>query len=201
MSAIGRDPQAEFRAQKKQVRIEGIFGDHVGIAVNVILPHRQRIPGFPVVRSFVDVGLDVAKRVTVKRRIRRTFREAAGRDGRNPRVFGQIGNIAHYVGPGFGAIARDLQIAVVGAHPDNLAIFRRFRDGVDRGVHLGRGIVNRHATGFLLLLLFGIVGGEIGGDTLPGLAVIAGTEKELRADVDGSLFVGAHVNRRVPVEV
>ena len=71
---------------------------------------------------------------------------------------------------------------------------------VNRGVHFGRRIVDRDAAGFFLLLLFGIVGRQVGRNAVPRLPVIARTEQKLRADVDRALFVGAHVDGRVPVE-
>src|SRR4029077_15815561 len=41
---------------------------------------------------------------------------------------------------------------------------------------------------------------EVGRDALPCLAEIARAKQELRAEVDGALARGAHVNGRVPVE-
>ena len=67
-------------------------------------------------------------------------------------------------------------------------------------MHLRRGVVDCDAAGLLLLLLLRIVGGQIGRDALPRFAVIARAEEKLRADVDGPLLRGAHVDRRVPVE-
>src|SRR5262249_60908442 len=54
------------------------------------------------------------------------------------------------------------------------------------------------AAGLLLLLLFGIVRGQIGRDLLPRLPVVLRAEEELRSEVDRA--AGADVNRRVPVE-
>ena len=108
--------------------------------------------------------------------------------------------VADDVGPRLAAIARDLHVAIVGAHPDDLAVLWRFGDGVNGGVHFGGGVIHRDAAGFFLLLFFRIVGSQVGRNAIPGLAVIARTEQELRADVNGALFVGAHLNGRVPVE-
>ena len=68
-------------------------------------------------------------------------------------------------------------------------------------MHLRRGIIYRDSAGLLLLLLFGIVGGEIGRNALPRLTVITRTEEELRADIDSSFFIRTHVYRRIPIEV
>src|SRR5205807_4198723 len=48
--------------------------------------------------------------------------------------------------------------------------------------------------------LLGIVHGQIGRDALPRLDVIARTEQELCADVDGPLFIRRQRDWRVPVE-
>ena len=67
-------------------------------------------------------------------------------------------------------------------------------------MHLGGRIVDGDAAGFFLFLLFWIVGGEVGRDALPGLAMIARAEQELCPNVDCAFLVRAHVNRGVPVE-
>src|SRR5947207_2582695 len=66
-------------------------------------------------------------------------------------------------------------------------------------MHLSRRIIYGDAARLFLLLLFRIVGGQIGRDALPGLAMIARAKQKLRADVDRSGLRRAHVNRRVPV--
>ena len=76
-------------------------------------------------------------------------------------------NVGDDIGPGLAAIARDLHVAIVGAHPDHLPVLRRFGDRVDRGVHLGGGVVHRDAARFFLLLLLGIVGGQVRRDAFP----------------------------------
>ena len=50
-----------------------------------------------------------------------------------------------------------------------------------------------------MLLFFRIVGGQVGRNAVPCLAVIAGPKQELRADVDCSLLIRGKRNRRIPV--
>jgi len=57
-------------------------------------------------------------------------------------------------------------------------------------VHLRVRIVDRNAAGFFLLLFLVVIGSEIRRDALPRLTVIAGTEEELRADVNRALLIG-----------
>ncbi len=98
------------------------------------------------------------------------------------------------------AVARELHVAVVGADPDRARGLRRFADRVDRRVHFGGGVVDRDAAGFFLALLLRVVGGEVRRNAVPGLALVARAEQELRAHVERALLVGREVQRRVPVE-
>src|SRR5260370_3879152 len=45
-----------------------------------------------------------------------------------------------------------------------------------------------------------MIGGEIRRNAVPRLTVVSRAEEELRADVNRALLIGAHVDRRVPVE-
>src|SRR5690348_13941563 len=121
-------------------------------------------------------------------------------DARHPRILWQAGDVADDVRPALAAVARDLEIAIVGADPDHLRILRRLADGVDRRVHLGVRVVDGDAAGLLLLLLRGIVRREVGRDALPRLAKVARAMEELRADVDRAVARRADVDGRVPVE-
>src|SRR5260370_16759380 len=67
-------------------------------------------------------------------------------------------------------------------------------------MHFSRRIVDRDPSGLLLFLLFRIIGREVRRDPIPGLAVVARTEKKLRANINSPLFIGAHVNWSVPVK-
>src|ERR1700730_14866761 len=67
-------------------------------------------------------------------------------------------------------------------------------------MHFSRRIVDRDASGFLLFLLFRIIGREVRRDPIPGLAVVTRTEQKLRANINSPLFIGAHVNWSIPVE-
>ena len=103
-------------------------------------------------------------------------------------AFGTPCTFADDVRPVLAAVARDLDVAVVGADPDHVRVLRRFADRIDRRVHLGRRVVDGDAAGFLLLLLLRIVRGQIRRDAIPAVAVIARAEQELRADVDRRLL-------------
>jgi hypothetical protein len=66
-------------------------------------------------------------------------------------------------------------------------------------VVLGAGVVDGQAARLELLLPLGVVGGQVGGDLLPRLALVPRAEEELGADVERARLVGAQVDGRVPV--
>src|SRR5262249_53873400 len=145
-AAIDRNPETEFCSQKEKIRINGIFCDHVGISAPAAFLNGERRPGSAVVSGLVSIWLQVSEGVAIKRGVRRALIEQAGLNARNPGVFGQTGHLVYDVRPGFTAIAGNLKIAVVSANPDELAILWRLADRVNRGVHLGRGVVDGDAT-------------------------------------------------------
>src|SRR5581483_424612 len=137
-----------------------------------VLWARQWGPGLTEVGRRIEVRCHVAKRMPVKGDVGRTWGKRACLYPAHPGVFGHTRHVCYEVVPMLSPIARQLQIAVVGSHPDEARGERRFADRVDGGMHLGRGIVDGHAARLLLLLLLRIVGSEVRGDPLPGLAVI-----------------------------
>ena len=93
------------------------------------------------------------------------------------------------------AVAGDIDRTVVGAGPDNPGLQGGLAQGVDRRVDLFTGDVagNGRAGDHLFVSL---KGGQIGGDGLPGDALIAGAMHILRGVVHGVGIVGRHLYRR-----
>src|SRR5690242_3355391 len=110
------------------------------VAVDPALLYWKRGPGLAIVRGLIEVWLDLAEGVTIKSCVGRALVEAACLNRGNPGKLGEVRHIADDIRPGFGAVASNLQIAIIGADPDDLAILRRFRDGINRGVHFGRRV-------------------------------------------------------------
>ena len=184
-TAVDRDPQAEFGAEEQQLRVDGVFADHVRVAAHApgIFRGDERGPAPAVVGRHVQVRRHVAEGMAVEGRVRRARRERARLHPVDPAVLRQAADVADHILPVLSAVARQLHVAVVGAYPDEAALERRLADGEDGGVHLGDRVVDRDATGLLLLLLLRIVGRQVRGDALPALTVIPGAEQELGADV------------------
>ena len=200
-AAVDRYPEAELGAEEQQVGLDQVFLDHVRIAAHAlaVVGAEQARPGLAVVGRAIEPRLHVAKRVAVEGRIGGAGGMAARLDPAHPAVRRQARHVGDDVGPVLAAVARELQVAVVGADPDRVRVLRRLADRVDRRVHLGRRVVDGDAAAQLLLLLGRIVGREVRREALPGLALIARAEQELAADVERLLVGRAQRDRRVPV--
>ena len=174
-SAIDGHPQTKLGSEKKQIRCLQIFLNHMRVTANAfgILRIDERRPRFPVIRRAKNVRRHVAECMSIKRGVGRACIEVAGLHPAHPGIFREAGNIADDVVPGFSGVAGDLKIAIIGPNPDQIFVFGRFADRINRGVHFRRRIVHRHATGLFLLLFLRIVCGQIGRNALPVLAVIA----------------------------
>ena len=201
-SGIRGDPQPELGAEEQQLRVDGIFLDHMRIAAHALQVGGadEPGPGRPVIMGDVDIRGHVALGMPVEGRIRGARGEVAGLDPAHPGTGGEPGHMGGEVLPMGTAIAGQLQIAVIGADPDLSRGERRLADRVDRRVHFGRGIVDGDAARQFLQLLVRIVGREVRGNAFPGLATVRRTKQELRADVQRLRIVRRQRDRRIPVE-
>ena len=138
--------------------------------------------------------------MAVDRDIGRAFVEFARLHPVDPGIFRNARKLIDRIRPGLSSIARDLKIAIVGPDPDEVLVLGRFADRENAGVHFGGRVIYGHAARLFLFLLLGIVRGQVGRDAFPGLTVIAGAEKKLRADVDSPFLVRRSDERCVPVE-
>src|SRR6266480_6556063 len=138
-----------------------------------ILRGYKRRPRFAVIGRFENVRRHVAKGMSIECGVSGARIEVAGLDPIDPRILRQPGNVADYSRPGLAAIARELEVAIVGADPDQPLLLRRFADRINGGVHYRRRIVHGHAAGLFLLLFLWIVRGQVWRNAFPVLAVIA----------------------------
>ena len=162
VAAVQRDPEAELGAEEEKVRVRQVFLDDVRVSAHRTIRGDQRRPGLPVVAGAVRVRPRVSEHVQVEGGVSCTLVEMAGVDRRNPCLRRQALDTTRHVRPRFAAVPRELQVAIVGADPDDIGILGRLGDRVDGGVHFRRGVVHGHAAGLLLLLLRRIIGGEVG---------------------------------------
>src|SRR5664280_2743228 len=196
---VERDPEPELGPEVEEAGPDGVLLDHVRPAADARRRAGDPLPRLPGVARRVDPRRHVAEGVPVERRVRGAVRVRSGLDPRDPARGRQARNVLHEVRPRRAAVARELEVAVVGPDPDRLRVARALRDRVDRRVHLGGGVVHRDSARLLLLLFFRVVRREVRRDPLPRLSAVLRHEEELSADVQLPLLEARHVDRRVPV--
>src|SRR3989442_7814435 len=75
----------------------------------------QRFPVFAVVRRNENIRTQIVAAVSVKRRVHGAFSETRRHDTANVSSLGNSAHLSRQVLPGFAAILRDLQVAVIRA--------------------------------------------------------------------------------------
>ena len=188
-AAIDRNKQTELGPEEQQVRLNQIFLDDVRISAHTLelLRRHERSPGLAEIGGAKHVRRVVAKGVAIESGVSRARLEIARLHPADPRILRHARDVADDVGPGLAAVARDLDIAVIGADPDDRLIFRRFADRVDRGVHFRRRIVDGDAARLLLLLLLGIVRAQVRRDAIPASALDPASGREIARRYRSSL--------------
>ena len=199
-AAIDAGPEAELGAHEEERRIQGVFADNVGVTAQALLRAGDTGPGLAVISGAINPRVHVAEGVAVEGGIGGARRKAARLHPVHPAVLGQAAHVGDEVVPVLSAVAGELQVAIVGADPDEPGGERRLADRGDRGVHLGDRVVDRDATRLLLLLLLRVVGRQVRREALPALPVIARAEQELRANVERCRVVWREGDWGVPVE-
>jgi len=101
--------------------------------------------------------------------------------------------------PGLAAVAGQLHMSVVGAHPDDPLLHRAGGDRQDGGVILGPADVPGQAAAIALLLLGRVVAGQVRRDDLPGLPLVPAAVHELAAVVDRFRIERVNGQGRVPI--
>ena len=199
-ATVQADEQARFGAEVEQGRIHRVLLHHVGETVEI--RRREGYPGLAEIAGLVDVRRHIAGAMTIEGREGCALVKGAGFNPGYPGVFRKIWNVGDDVGPAFPAVAAELHVAIIGAHPDRFRVLGTLGNGVDGAVGLGGGIIHRKATAVFLLLFLGVVGGQIAtiaAQSLPGLAVIVGSEQVLSAHVERGFVGGADLQGGVPV--
>ena len=165
--------------------------------------------------------MEVVRAVAVEGHVTGAFVEARGLDAAAPEAGGEAGpgdaglglaglriiELGRDVGPGDAAVSSELDVAVVGADPDQAGDAGRFGDGDDRAVGLGAGDVGRDAAGrsrpfrpVLRGVLGLVVRRQVGADDHPVFAPVDGLEQVVAAEVDRLGIVRGEEDRRAPVE-
>src|SRR5262249_32965951 len=180
-AAVPRNPEAEFGPGEKKIAVARMFANDVDGAGGVGNAGADGLPSFAVVGGSEDIDAVVVGAMTVEGDESSAFRGFGGNNAGDVGAFGKAGNFAGDVGPGFAAIARDLDVAVVSTRPENVGSERRLADGGDGGIFLD-AIVARESFlvgSFAEDLQFVAVDarGQIVAEASPGVALIGGFEE------------------------
>ena len=115
------------------------------VAADAAIGGDERLPRAAHVSGFVRIRPHVARHVAVERGVGGRAIVTTGLNRRHDRSAAEPADVARDIRPGLAAVFGDLDVAVVGTHPNHLRAVRRLADGVDRRVHLGRRVVDRRA--------------------------------------------------------
>ena len=181
VTIVERNINGGFRAGIEQTMAQGIFANDVGRSVVGDTAGDLGPSGSEIART-VDVRVEIVEAKTIDRGIRCAGIEVRGfNDGDfAPRLELWRGDVL----PIFPAIACELDYAIVGASPNGIDFFERWRDGVDRAA---------------MLTFFGVAGfegteiarefigcaGEVGTDDGPTTALIGRFEQNVGGEVEG----------------
>src|SRR5439155_2167537 len=125
-AAVDRGVDRELGAEVKKVFVGHVFAQAACRAHGQAAADRR--PGLAVVVGHHDPGVVVVGAVGVEDDVGAAVGEARGFDGGDPARAGQA-HLVGDVGPLLPAVARDPEVAVVGAGPEDVRVAGRFGDG------------------------------------------------------------------------
>src|SRR5436190_13067799 len=201
LSAINRNVQAKLSSKKKQARFHDIFLDDVRVTSNtlrILRGHEQR-PRFPKVSGAKSVRCHVTKSMAIEGDVGSAGVVVTGLDPTYPGVWRKAGNVSDHIVPALSSIAGQLQVAIVGSHPDHILVLGRFADGINSRVHLRRGVIDRDSARLFLFLFLRIIRRQIRRNAFPTLTMIARAKEKLRAHIEGPFLVRRKRHRGVPI--
>src|SRR5207253_2298918 len=175
LSAINRNVKTKLGPQKKQIRLHDIFFDDVGVTSNTlrILRRDEWRPGLPKVSRAENVRCHVTKGVAIKGGVGSAGFVVTGLDPAYPGVRRKAGNVSNHVVPALSSIAAQLQVAIIGSHPDHILVLGRFANGIDCRVHLRRGVIDGDSARLFLFLFLRIICRQVRRNAFPVLTMIA----------------------------
>src|SRR5436305_13106016 len=201
LSAINRNVQTKLSSKKKQARFHDIFLDDVRVTSNTfrILRRHERGPGFPKISGAKSVRCHVTKTMAIEGDVGSAGVVVTGLDPAYPGVRRKAGNVSDHIVPALSSIAGQLQIAIVGSHPNHILVLGRFADGINSRMHLRRGVIDGDPARLFLFLFLRIIRRQIRRNALPVLTMVAGAKEKLRADIECSFLDRRKRHRGVPV--
>ena len=198
---IERDVDRVFRAEEQEALVARILGDHVDVAIGQVA--RNRRPRFAEIARDEHVRLHVVGAMAVERHVTGPGVEMRRLDARDVRLLRHARHPIDDVLPRAAAVAADLQVAVVGAHPQDARHDGRLADRHDVAERGGAVVLRGHRR----LAVNAHDGPIVAADVLrqvrrghPRVATIVRSEQPIPAEIDGRGVVPRQHERRVPVE-
>src|SRR5690348_694362 len=192
-AAVPGDPQAKFGSGKEQVGIARMLAKDVNASGGIGDAVANGFPGFAVIGGRENVNVVIVGAVSVEGGEGGAFGCFGSHNAAYIGSFGHAGGLRYNVLPGFSAVARDLQVAVVGADPEHVGGERRFAQSGDRRIFLN-AVVARQS---ILVGYFAAdgefvavhAGGQVAAEARPGISAIGGFEEIVAAVIDGGVFM------------
>ena len=196
---IERDIQTVARSGIEQSWPDRVFAYDVrvaqrtgGDALDDTHPARTVVLGDPQFRLRRVHLVRVDRNVGLAGDVARRFDATHGAERR------QAVHVLADVIPASAVVPADVDQTVVRSGPDHALFQRRLGDREQyRGVR-GTGVIRRETA--RLALQFGVVGGQVGADDLPGAAAVVGAMNVLAAGVDDVVVVRRDREREGPLE-
>ncbi len=197
-AAVRADEQPELAAGEEEVGIAGVLADGVEVAV-VGEVAADRGPRLAEVHALEDIRPVIGDLMAGHGQVHTSLDVVRRLDAGHPVVVGgEALDVGGDVLPIRAAVTGDLDLAVVRADPDDAFLERRLRDGQDRAVVLGPGVVDGQTAG--VLELGRVVGRQVRAGLGPGQAAVGGLEQVVAAEVEDEPVVRRDEDGRVPVE-
>ena len=202
LSAVYGEVHPDLVPQEQEIPGLRVFSDDVHRpAIRQPLGDGAPIP--TVILAHVHVRCVIVVSMTVERRVHRALVVPRCDDATDISAVGKIAYSACDIVPGCAAISSDLQVAVIGAHVDQIGVERRLADRRDVAVGRDAVVPGEHAVlpdaHDLQFRPIDILG-EVGTDLLPGCPAVGGFQEMIAGVVDGRRVVRRYDDRRVPVE-
>ena len=180
IAVVEGDKNSRFRARKKQPFARRILANGIGVA-SPGDARRDFLPAFTAVASPIVVRAVIIQPVAVHGSVNGARVVTRGHEHANFTPWGEGGRSD--VVPGLAGVARELNQAVVGAHPNFARVERGGRDGVNDSAALSSG---RVGSGRWVECIgnAGVLPREVGAQDLPGIAAVGSPEEHLRSKIE-----------------
>src|SRR6266576_649012 len=170
-----------------------MLADDVNGSRGIGNPAANGLPGFTVVGCRENIDAVIVAAMPVEGGEGRALCGLRCRNTAHIGAFRHAGNFRHDVLPSLPAVARHLEVAVIGANPQHIGGERRFTDGGDGRIFLDavvprQGVFVRH---FSENGQFAAVrsGGQVAAQARPAVSAIGRLEEIVSAVIDGRVVV------------